>query len=389
MIVPDVLLYQIDNQKLRRFIAENFRIESILNLGNGVFHKVTRPSAIIVYSRNSRSESHKINIANLSEFDQQSLPRAISNKTNLTQISQTRISNIPGFLFVTKNTQRYDIWETVASVPHKKLGEMVDDDGIQRGVSPDLKQAFIVDNETAKREGLEVHKLRRVLTGGRHVKRYCLNSPDLWLIYTSKKDDFKTLPNIRRFISQFSERITCKEAKAGKHPLYALHRSRNERIFLKSTKLLGVATEDKIVIAPDASQVFATDGLYLFGMKEEVNPNYILAILNSKLFVLIYRLLALETGRILAQVKPAILKQLPIRTIDFTDPSDKACHDQMVQRVERMLDLHKQLAEAKVPQAKIALQGQIEATDREIDKLVYELYNLTEEKIKIVEESVG
>ena len=35
------------------------------------------------------------------------------------------------------------------------------------------------------------------------------------------------------------------------------------------------------------------------------------------------------------------------------------------------------------------LQSQITQTDREIDRMVYDLYGLTEEEIKIVEESVG
>lgn len=50
-----------------------------------------------------------------------------------------------------------------------------------------------------------------------------------------------------------------------------------------------------------------------------------------------------------------------------------------------MLALHKQLAAAKIEHEKTALQRQIEATDRQIDALVYELYGLTEEEIKIVE----
>jgi len=49
------------------------------------------------------------------------------------------------------------------------------------------------------------------------------------------------------------------------------------------------------------------------------------------------------------------------------------------------LQLHKRLAEARLPQDKTMLQRQIEATDGQIDRLVYELYELTEEKIKIVE----
>jgi hypothetical protein len=51
----------------------------------------------------------------------------------------------------------------------------------------------------------------------------------------------------------------------------------------------------------------------------------------------------------------------------------------------RMLDLHKQLAEAKTAHGKTNIQRQIDATDAQIDKLVYELYDLSDEQIKIVE----
>ncbi len=57
----------------------------------------------------------------------------------------------------------------------------------------------------------------------------------------------------------------------------------------------------------------------------------------------------------------------------------------MVSLVKQMLDLHKQLATAKLPQKKTILERQIESTDKQINELVYELYNLTEEEIKIVE----
>ncbi len=49
--------------------------------------------------------------------------------------------------------------------------------------------------------------------------------------------------------------------------------------------------------------------------------------------------------------------------------------------------MHKDLPAAKTAHGKTLLQRQIEATDKEIDKLVYELYGLTEEEIKIVEEA--
>jgi len=82
------------------------------------------------------------------------------------------------------------------------------------------------------------------------------------------------------------------------------------------------------------------------------------------------------------------IKYLPIRIIDFSNSKDKARHDKMVQLVEQMLDLNKKLAAAKTGHDKTVLQRQIDATDNQIDRLVYELYELTDDEIAIVEESV-
>jgi type II restriction/modification system DNA methylase subunit YeeA len=64
-----------------------------------------------------------------------------------------------------------------------------------------------------------------------------------------------------------------------------------------------------------------------------------------------------------------------------------AKHDKMVSLVEQMLDLHKKLADAKIPDEKVRIQRQIDSTDRRIDNLVYDLYNLTPDEIKIVDQS--
>jgi hypothetical protein len=76
----------------------------------------------------------------------------------------------------------------------------------------------------------------------------------------------------------------------------------------------------------------------------------------------------------------------PIRTIDFSDPKDVARHDRMVTLVERMLSLHERLTEAKIEGERTVVQHQIDATDRQIDQLVYALYDLTDEEIEIVEQ---
>lgn len=54
-----------------------------------------------------------------------------------------------------------------------------------------------------------------------------------------------------------------------------------------------------------------------------------------------------------------------------------------------MLVLHEKLAEARVEQERRVLGQRIAATDRRIDQLVYELYELTEEEINIVEEEAN
>ena len=80
-----------------------------------------------------------------------------------------------------------------------------------------------------------------------------------------------------------------------------------------------------------------------------------------------------------------VLKNFPIRTINFSDPVDKARHDRMVALVTQMLDLNKRLQDAKLEHEKTLLQRQIEPTDASIDKWRDELYGLTEEEIAIVE----
>lgn len=81
----------------------------------------------------------------------------------------------------------------------------------------------------------------------------------------------------------------------------------------------------------------------------------------------------------------AFLGEIPIRTIDFSNPAEKAQHDKMVSLVEGMLALHKSLAAAHSPAEKERIERQIQVTDREIDALVYALYGLSAEEIKIVE----
>ena len=119
----------------------------------------------------------------------------------------------------------------------------------------------------------------------------------------------------------------------------------------------------------------------------EIAYEYLLGLLNSSL---VNECLKLVAGRFRGgyyACSRQYLEQLPIRMIDFSDPWDAARHNEIVSLVQRMLDLHKRVQAAKTAHERGVFQRQIAATDQEIDRLVYELYGLSEDEIAIVEES--
>jgi len=385
MILPDVILYQVDNLKLRNHLLNETALTNIVNLGNDVFAKVTRPSCILLFCRGQKDGL--ASVANLSRIKGNGKTQALSAAQTFPKINQSAIRDIPGLLFVTENLEHYSLLSRIQKVPNQPLSALVDEDGIQRGVSPDLKEAFVVTPHIIRKYGLEREKLKPVHTGGKELGRYFIRESGLWLIYTSRDDDFRRIPNICRYIQSFKSEITCREVKEGKHPLLALHRPRKESIFTKLLKVVGVITGDRILVMIERHGLYFTDGLYLFSLKDTSLVNCVVGILNSRLFVFLYRLLSLESGRVLAQVKPAILDNLPMRKVDFSNQSDRARYDKISILVEQMLTLYKRLALTETPDEKTRLQRQIDATDRQIDQLVYELYELTEEEIKVLEEA--
>jgi type I restriction-modification system DNA methylase subunit len=118
---------------------------------------------------------------------------------------------------------------------------------------------------------------------------------------------------------------------------------------------------------------------------QKYDLRYLLGLLNSKLLAWFFPNVSAPFRGGWMSANRQFLSQVPVRVINFTDKSEKAAHDRMVSLVEQMLDFHKQLAAARTPQEKTALERQMTATDSQIDRLVYDLYGLTEDEIKIVE----
>lgn len=169
---------------------------------------------------------------------------------------------------------------------------------------------------------------------------------------------------------------------------YAYTRNQNIDLMLLS-KVLVPDISDRASFALDERGDYAFTSGYGITLKESVaeSPKYVLGLLNSKLLDYYLKQISTTLRGGFFRYFTQYIKRLPIRTIDFLHPEDADRHERMVGLVMRMLELHEQLAEAKIERERTVIGQQIAATDRPIDRLVYELYELTDEEITVVEEA--
>jgi hypothetical protein len=137
----------------------------------------------------------------------------------------------------------------------------------------------------------------------------------------------------------------------------------------------------------DRSGLYLANTSYCLG----VDDLYLLGLLNSRLFWFSISNISIpfgiRAGKYRYRLIYQYMEQVPIRVIDPSNRSDKLSQDRMGGLVEQMLALHRRGAVARTPQEQTALERQISAIDAQIDSLVYGLYDLTAEEIRVVEES--
>jgi hypothetical protein len=214
---------------------------------------------------------------------------------------------------------------------------------------------------------------------------------------------------------------------------------RSKDIFDEKEKLIFRQTSDKLI------GMFITDGFVMRNNTHillnksgvEINLKYALSVFNSKLLNYYYQLINPEKGEALAEVKAFHLESIPIKEIEAKEQT------QFIEKADSMLKLNSELQEQsqkfqrtiqrkfeleelpkklqdwyKLPYAEfikelakkkvklslsqeaewedyfmqeskkaLELKATIDATDKAIDAMVYELYGLSEEEIAIVENS--
>jgi type I restriction-modification system DNA methylase subunit len=113
---------------------------------------------------------------------------------------------------------------------------------------------------------------------------------------------------------------------------------------------------------------------------------FILGVINSRLITYWFDITFDKFQRaIFPQFKVNELEQFPIPSLDLSKKSDKVKHDNLVSLVNKILELKQKEATEKNQQLKTMIAKQIEGVNKAIDSAVYELYNLIEDEIKVVE----
>ena len=144
---------------------------------------------------------------------------------------------------------------------------------------------------------------------------------------------------------------------------------REKSIFTANEKLIFRQTSDQIIGTIIEDGFIMRDNTHIILKKDErFNLKYLLSILNSKLVDFFYTSINPEKGEALAQVKAFHLAMLPFYPLSIEAQMP------LIQIVDQILTVKK-----SNPNADTTI------LEQQIDQLVYELYGLTEEEIKIVE----
>ncbi|MBW8040750.1 MAG: N-6 DNA methylase [Planctomycetes bacterium] len=337
VILPNNILRTTVYDVVRKQILDSYKLRRIVDLKSGVFPHVTASTVILLIDAEPADEHYPIQIV-----DNKTLGTIQEEITNT--ILQMECLNNPSYVFdIFTDSTLKPIIDKVTEVS-LQLGTLVE---VRNGIATYVNMEGVLEKPQDSNS--------KPILFGKDIARYHFTYSGKYINYVRQK----------------------------------LLRPRNEAIFLSPEKLVMQRIGGILVTAYDDRQYYTFNSVNNILLKtgSKYSLKYILGIIDSKLMRLYYITKFTNRSSLTVNISKTFLDKIPICTIDFGNPTDKAKHDKMVKLVDRMLDLHKNLAAAKVPGEKTRIQRQINTTDKKIDKLTYDLYDLTEEDISLVEQN--
>ena len=268
--------------------------------------------------------------------------------------------------------------------------DLVEDNGkLIKAHSKQLDKAVVLERDSVALflQGREIKPYRVLHSGKVVVLPYKISEKRSRFIAETEMQ--KSFPNTFAYLLENKSYLEEREKGRFRGAQWYVYGRPQNIDLMMLPKILVPDIADRASFALDENGDYAFTSGYGITLKETVaeSSHYVLGLLNSKVLNRYLRSVSTPMRGGFFRYFTQFIEQLPIRVIDFSDKADKARHDTLVKLVERMLELHQQLGAAKTVAARTSLQNQIAATDRQIDKLVYALYDLTEEEIALVEGS--
>ncbi|MTJ22197.1 type II restriction endonuclease [Dolichospermum sp. UHCC 0352] len=347
-------------EKLRHFLTNSTTIYNLIDFGDfPVFEEAIAYPSIIILSK-VKSDVNQIQALSWNAIKKQNIAEFV---TVLKEDS----------LIILQGNLKSDGWRLESSQilnlltklqnSGTALGEYVNGK-FYRGILTGFNEAFVVDRETRDRLIVEHPSSAEVikpLLRGRDVKRWCVEYQDLWLIFTRRGIDIQKYPAIENYLSQYKKQLTPGTGrKAGTYKWYEIQDNIAYWQEFEQPKIIYPNICKRNEFAWDESGYYANQKAFIIPTNDKV----LLAILNSSVVTFLFHHLLSKLQGDFYEPSSIFMKDFPIPPA--TESQRKA--------IENLI------------QKCLAAKGKdVKNIETEIDQLVYQLYELTAEEIKIIE----
>ncbi|MCP4582393.1 MAG: hypothetical protein GY839_12335 [candidate division Zixibacteria bacterium] len=380
---------------LREFLVSKTKINQIIDFGElPVFINAATFPAILI-TGNIPSRKQKYTHAAIKRLDFDTLSNEII--TNGKQLDESAV--------------KADCWSLVEPAKQAVFNK-IKAQGIPLGnylatkiclgIKSGLSKAFIIDGSTASsiiKKDAQAKTVIKPFVLGDHVRNYYIQNKDRFLIcipngWTREKagknagwswfaNKFKALAS---HLAQFEQKAR-KRCDKGEYwwelrPCDYYNAFENPKIIYPD-----IAKESRFSF--DEEGFYSANTTYIIPSADI----YLLGILNSKLIFSYYKNIAAvlgdaDKGGRLRWFTQNVIK-LPIRKLNSKNKADMRSHKEIVSKVKAILEAKKHLAKAQTDKDKTYYESKCTTLNRQIDRLVYKIYNLTGDEIKLVEESAN
>jgi len=360
MIVPTALLTQDSYCALRRKIIDNYQIKSLVRLPNesfGVAPGDVKVDTVIFVINQRETASSKVKIIGYAGYDRISEINPFTAQVN-ESVKQASWAKSPDCVW-SINTNEDDL--TILnkcehnSIPLEECAEF------SLGLTPyDKYKGHTqeqINNKVFHADRKKDETFKKLLAGNDVMRYFVRWNGEEWISY----GPWLGAPREQRFFTE--KRILVKQI-----------------IDWTSKRIWATITEDELYNTQNAFNLLPKQGW---------SHEYLLGILNSRLMTFYHRKKYLDEFKMRFQkILIKDCRRLPIYNINLSNPNHKSRHDKMVKLVRNMLENTKKIMDIKSSNEKQILQRQIDATDQQIDEIVYTLYGLNKKEIAIIEESL-